>query len=631
MPPQQKNEQRNRFKLGEILLAQNFISTEQLDHALEQQSRTGESLGATLLSLGYIDDETLGNVLGKQIEISQRKRLGEMLVDQGYISETQLSKALESQKTLGKKLGRVLIELGYLDENKLLDVLAAQLDFQHVRLDNFNFDNSIIKHIPEEMARAYKCIPLYVHQKVITVAIADPTNLRTIDHLKFKTGLKVEPVIATEHEIVSAIERTYSGDREALAALLGSESTADLDIVDNKDEEEEITVDAEGQQVVKIVNLLVTEGIQEGASDIHLEPQESYLRLRYRIDGDLVERNPIPRSLMAQVISRLKILSGMDIAERRKPLDGRFTIRHLGREVDLRVSTFPVHLRGQGSREKMVIRILNFDTSRIDLKRIGFSRDMYEKFLKIISAPNGIVLVTGPTGSGKSSTLYACIKHVLSPEVNIVTMEDPVEMNLEGVNQGQINPKAGFTFAAGMRSILRQDPDIIMLGEMRDFETAQMAIQAALTGHLVYSTLHTNDSAEAFTRLMDMGVEPFLLTACIRGVLAQRLVRGLCPKCKEAYEPDAELLKFIGVRPGTQFYRGKGCSFCGQSGYKGRLGIFEFLVPDHQIHEMVYTKASSESMKNYAVKNLGMTTLRRDGLEKALAGLTSIEQVLSVS
>lgn len=631
MPVIPKNEQKNRFKLGEILLAQNHISAQQLDHALEEQARTNESLGAALMKLGYIDDDTLSTVLGKQIEISQRKRIGEMLVDQGYITEQQLLKALETQKTMGKKLGRVLVELGFLDENRLLDVLAAQLDFQHVRLDNFNFDANVIKYLPEEMARTYKCIPLYIQNKTLTIAIADPTNLRTIDHLKFKTGMKIEPVIATEGEIITAIERTYSGERDALAALLSSETSNDLDIVENKDDEDDVPIDAEGQQVVKIVNLLVTEAIQDGASDIHLEPQETHLRLRYRIDGDLVERNPIPRSLMAQVVSRLKILSGMDIAERRKPLDGRFTIRHQSKEVDLRVSTFPVHLRGQGSREKMVIRILNFDTSRIDLKRIGFSRDTYERFLKVISAPNGIVLVTGPTGSGKSSTLYACIKHVSSPEVNIVTMEDPVEMNLEGINQGQINPKAGFTFAAGMRSILRQDPDIIMLGEMRDFETAQMAIQAALTGHLVYSTLHTNDSAEAFTRLIDMGVEPFLLTACIRGVLAQRLVRGLCPKCKEAYEPEPELLKSIGIRPGTQFYRGKGCSQCGQSGYKGRLGVFEFLVPDHKVHEMVYAKENSEAIKQYAVKSLGMSTLRRDGLEKALAGLTSIEQILAVS
>lgn len=621
---------KNRFKLGEILLSQNHINSQQLEVALAEQSRTGESLGAVLISHGFIDEEILSAVLGKQIEITQRKRIGEMLVDQGYITEQQLHKALEAQKTMNKKLGKCLVSLGFLDESKLLDVLAAQLDFQHVRLDNFNFDDKVISIIPEEMARTYKAIPLYITNKTLTIAITDPTNLRTLDHIKFKTSMKVEPVIATEAEIMAAIEKNYSKESEALANLLGKDSDADLEVVEQH-EDEDVLVDSEGQQVVKIVNLLVTEAIQEGASDIHLEPQENYMKLRYRIDGDLVEKNPIPRNFMAQVSSRLKILSGMDIAERRKPLDGRFTIRHKGKEVDLRVSTFPVALRGLGVREKIVIRILNFDTSRIDLKRIGFSKSTYEKFSDVIQLPNGIVLVTGPTGSGKSSTLYACIKHVQTPEVNIVTMEDPVEMNLEGVNQGQINVKAGFTFAAGMRSILRQDPDIIMLGEMRDFETAQMAVQAALTGHLVYSTLHTNDSAEAFTRLTDMGIEPFLLNACVRGILAQRLVRGLCKKCKEEYIPEDDLLVSIGIRPGTTFYRGKGCPSCNNTGYAGRLGVFELLVPDFKIHEMVYKRSPSEEIKSYAVRNLGMTTLRRDGLEKALAGLTTIEQVLSVS
>ncbi len=626
------SQSKKKAKLGEILISQKIINEDQLNRALLEQKSTGLSLGAQLIRMGIIDQDTLSAVLGKQIEISQKKRIGEMLVDQGYITKDQLELALQEQQKVGVKLGKILVHLGYLDEGKLLDVLAAQMDFQHVMLDNFNFDPNVTKLIPEEMARSYRAIPLYKSQNVLTIAIADPTNLRSLDHIKFKTGLSVEPVIATEAEITSAVDRIYSGGREALAELLNSDNiSGDMEVVEAKDVEEDVLADEEGQQVVKIVNLIVIEAIREGASDIHLEPQENRLRLRYRVDGELIEKNPIPKKLMNQVTSRLKILSGMDIAERRKPLDGRFTIRHKGQEVDLRVSTFPSTIRGRGVQEKMVIRILNFDVSQVNLSKIGFSNEVFSQFVNVINRPNGIMLVTGPTGSGKSSTLYSCIKHVLTPKINIVTMEDPVEMELPGVTQGQINPKAGFTFASGMRSILRQDPDIIMLGEMRDEETARMAIQAALTGHMVYSTLHTNDASEAFTRLLDMGIEPFLLTACIRGVLAQRLVRKICDKCKEEMELPEETLRTIGIRPGTVFYKGKGCNACNNTGYRGRMGLFEFLVPDEHINSMIFKRATSGEIKSYAVKNLGMSTLRRDGLQKALAGLTTVEQVLGAS
>jgi len=620
---------KNKAKLGEILLAQNYIQEDQLEHALIQHQQSGVSLGKVLVSLGYINEEALSAVLGRQIEISQKKRIGELLVDQGYIDNEQLETALNKQKEVDKKLGSVLVDLGYLTETKLLEVLAAHLDFQHVVLENFNLDPEVVAIMPEEMARSYVAIALYKTNRILTIAIADPTNLRSLDHIGFKTGYKIEPVIATEQEILSTIDGAYTDSGEALAKLLG-DSDDELEVIEIRDEDES-SVNEEGAHVVKVVNLIVTEAIRRGASDIHLEPQEHYLRLRYRIDGELLERNPIPKSVMSQVVSRLKILSGMDIAERRKPQDGRFTIRQKGREVDLRVSTFPCHLRGRGIIEKIVLRILNADASKIDLKKLGFTKSTFNEFSRLINLPNGIILVTGPTGSGKSSTLYSCIKHVSSPKVNIVTMEDPVELNIAEINQGQINNAAGFTFSAGMRAILRQDPDIIMLGEMRDQETARMAIQASLTGHMVYSTLHTNDSSEAFTRLLDMGLEPFLITACIRGVLAQRLVRKICDKCKIEIIPSDALLKNIGVRAGTPFYKGEGCSACNDSGYRGRLGIFELLVPDEKISSMVYKNASSDEIKDYAIKAGKLTTLRRDGIQKAARGLTTLEQILSAS
>ena len=623
---------RAKRKVGEILLSQGYINQQQLDHALEQHQTTGISLGTVLVKLGFIDEDTLNAVLGKQLEFSYRKRIGEILVDQGYITAAQLQEGLAKQKSMNLPLGKCLVKLGFIEEGKLLDVLAAQLDLQHINLENFKFQNNIVHMISEEMARSYKVIPLYEKDGVLTVAMVDPTNLRSLDHIKFKTGKDVEPVIGTEAEILAAIDRAYTGTKEKLSDLIGKDADGDL-VLDSKEEkdEPELIGDEEGRQIIKIVNLIVSEAIRLGASDIHLEPQEKNMRIRYRIDGDLMEQNTIPARLMVQIISRLKVLGGMDIAEKRRPLDGRAHIQYKGKEVDLRLSTFPVLLRARGVVEKMVIRIIDPNTEVAGLDKMRFSQTVFPVISQLVDLPDGIILVTGPTGSGKSSTLYAFIKHVNVPGVNVVTMEDPVEKNIAGISQGQINNAAGFTFAAGIRSILRQDPDIIMLGEMRDKETAEMAIQAALTGHLVFSTLHTNDAAGAFTRLLDMGLEPFLVTSCVKGVLAQRLVRRICEKCKQQVEIPDVVLQNIGIRPGTPFYQGKGCTHCNNSGYKGRIAIFELLVPNEHIHKMILERKSSEEIKNFAIRNLGMATLRRDGLEKALQGLTTIEQVVAVS
>lgn len=622
--------QRRRKKLGEILVAQGFVTEEKLSHALQEHKRTGISLGTVLVKMGFISEDDLTSVLGEQIQLNQRKRIGEVLIDQGLLSPEQLQMGLDEQKRSGEQLGKCLVKLRFITDEKLVDVLSAQMDVQHVMLENFNFNRRLVASIPEEIARKYKVIPLFEREGVITVAMADPTNLRTIDHLKFKTGREIEPVIASEKSITSAIERNYSAGLETMTELLGNVQPVELDVVSQEEDTGKLT-DEEGAQVIKIVNIIVSQAITEGASDIHIEPMDKYARLRYRIDGNLIEKNPIPLQMRAQITSRLKIMSGMDIAEKRKPQDGRFQLRHEGREIDMRVSSFPVMTRYRGVNEKIVMRILDPQSANRSLVDLGFLPAMKAQFEEIIKKPNGIVLVTGPTGSGKSSTLYAGLQSIYDVSLNIVTMEDPVEYNLDGIIQGQINVKAGFTFADGMRSILRQDPDVIMIGEMRDHETCQMAIQAALTGHLVFSTLHTNDSASAFTRLLDIGIEPFLIASTVIGVLAQRLVRAICPRCKEAYDPPVELLQRLGLRPGLKLYRGKGCSNCKNSGYRGRIGLFEFLVPDHELQKLILKAGIADDIKQYCMKRGNFDTLRRDGLRKALEGLTTVEQVLGAT
>ncbi|MBN1578238.1 MAG: Flp pilus assembly complex ATPase component TadA [Chitinispirillaceae bacterium] len=623
--------ERRRKKLGEILIAQGMINEEQLLFALQEHKRTGVSLGIVLVKLGYISEDELQSVLGQQIQLDQRKRIGEVLLEQGLITQEQLQRGLEEQRKSGMRLGKCLVKLGFISEMKLVDILSAQLDIQHVVLENFSFSRKLVRIVPKEMAEKYKVIPLFQQEGVITMAMADPTNLRTIDHLKFKTGKEIEPVIATEKSIIEAIEKNYSDELEDMSTLLGEVTgNEELDLVATEEGTETVT-DEEGAQVIKLVNLMINKAIEEGASDIHLEPLEKYVRLRYRIDGDLQEKNSIPLQLRAQITSRLKIMAGMDIAERRKPQDGRFQIRHEGREIDLRVSSYPVMTRKRGVNEKIVMRILDPDSKQLTLDQLGFLPKTSELFNNLIKRPDGIVLVTGPTGSGKSSTLYTALQLIYDISLNIVTMEDPVEMHLDGICQGQIMPRAGFTFADGMRAILRQDPDVIMIGEMRDTETCQMAIQAALTGHLVFSTLHTNDSPSAYTRLLDMGVEPFLITSTVIGVLAQRLVRRLCPRCHELYTPDPEVLARTGLRPGTQVYRGKGCKFCNHTGYKGRLGLYELLTPDEQMTKMILQRQPADLIKQHALKRGDFDSLRRDGLRKVIEGVTTIEQVLGAT
>lgn len=626
--------ERRRRKVGEILISQGLVTHEQLQHGLEEHKQSGVSLGTVLIGLGYISEDELGGVLGQQIKLSQKKRIGEVLLDQGMVNEEQLQEALLEQEKTGMQLGKCLANLGYISELEVIDALSAQLDVQHVVLDYFSFNRELLAKVPEDMARQYRVIPLFEKDGAVTIAMAEPTNQRTMNYLKFKIGKAVEPVIATERSIISAIDKNYVPGFEQISELLNASKIEELDVITEEEVEIEPLTVSEGAQVIQLVNLIISQAVTEGASDIHIEPMNQYLRLRYRIDGELVEKQQIPLNLHAQIVSRLKIMAGMDIAEKRRPQDGHFQVRHQGRAIDLRVSTFPSMTRSRGIFEKTVMRIIDQEVGGLELDQIGLLPKTFELFDWIIKRSGGIILVVGPTGSGKSSTLFAALQRLgfhYGDKKNIVTMEDPVEFILPGITQGQINVKAGFGFADGVRSILRQDPDIIMVGEMRDRETCEMAIQAALTGHLVLSTLHTNDAASTYTRLIDMGIEPFLIASTVIGILAQRLVPKICSRCKESYEPDPELLKKLGFEPGTTMYQGRGCKACDKSGYKGRLGLFEFLIPDRHVQELVLRRTAGSEIKEYCMENTGFITLRSDGLSKVLEGHTTIEQVIGAT
>ena len=625
-------------KIGELLLRQGVIDEDQLKHALSENERTKIPLPKILVRLGMVSEEVLTNILGVQLRNTTRMRIGEMLLKHSFITEAQLNKALEEQKKTGQRLGRTLVSLGFMPEERLVEILSAQFEVPYVKLTNFNIDSAVHNLISEDVCRTYKIVPLFVTDKTLTIAMTDPTNVRVVDIVKFKSQMDVDVVMANEKDVMAAIDRVYattaSGDSlESLLNKAKAEGSEELETVDREAEAQQdaALTDEEGQQVVKIVTSLIQEAIASHASDIHLEPQETFLKLRYRIDGDLQVQAPIPARLMPQILSRIKLLAKMDIAEKRKPLDGRFTVRYRGSEVDLRVSSFPVSLRKRGVCEKIVMRILDPNSGQFPLKDMGFAPIMFKQFKDAINSPNGIVLVTGPTGSGKSTTLYASIREILDPTINISTMEDPVELNIDGVNQGQINVAAGFTFAAGIRALLRQDPDVIMIGEMRDKETSSMAIEAALTGHLVFSTLHTNDSSGSFPRLLEMGLEPFLVATVMKGILAQRLVRRICKHCKEPVDISPELREELHLDPSMQFYHGRGCEHCDGSGYKGRCGIYEFLVPNEAVRNAVVKRASGDEIKQIAMRECNMITLRMDGMQKALEGLTTLEQVLGSS
>jgi len=552
-------------------------------------------------------------------------QLARVLLERGLVDEDRLLAALDAQIATRTALGPALVASGALTEDQLVVVLAEQAGMAYVDLDAVEIDREAVALVPGGVCRRHTVLPVAVEAGELVVATADPGNLLALDDLRSLTRMPVRPVVASRRALVQAIDRWVRADSEIAdlsQTLQGQEEAAgDLSQVGD-------TVSAD-TPVVRWVNLLVTQAIADRASDIHVEPAETEVRVRYRIDGVLKEQQSAPKSIQSSVISRIKVMSDIDIAERRKPQDGRLSVTHAGQKIDLRVATLPT-VWG----EKVVMRVLDNSTARLDLRDLSFSEHAFEVYGRAYAKPYGMILVTGPTGSGKSTTLYATVNVVSKPEINVITVEDPVEYRLPGINQVQVNPKAGLTFAGALRSILRSDPDVVLLGEIRDHETAQIAVEAALTGHLVLSTLHTNDAASAVTRLVEMGIEPFLVGSALDCVVAQRLARRLCAKCAETYEPSPADLRSAGFawpdpsRP-VELRRPVGCPACSGTGYRGRLALHEVMEVSEAIERHAVAGSSAQEIAATA-HGEGMVALREDGWQKVCAGQTSLEELLRV-
>jgi type IV pilus assembly protein PilB len=590
------------------------------------------------------------------------ERLGELLIKRNYITPEQLKKASEEQKLKGGRLESNLVKLGYIKEDELLSFLSAQYRVPSVKISKMEINPSVIKLIPSSISKKYFIIPINRVGPKLTLAMADPSNIVVIDEIKFMTGFNVEPVVASETEIIDAVKKYYGGggnvaglgtvnfqsndfdldeDKNAAAneGIMLDDDVVDVDdfdklvhgAVDNvevveADQNLDESIDMQGP-IIKIVNGILIKAIKLGASDIHFEPYERTFRVRYRIDGVLRRDMALPIQIKNAMTSRLKIMAKLDIAEKRLPQDGRIKLRlGKGREMDFRVSSIPV-LYG----EKVVLRLLDKSALQLDMTKLGFEDSSLADLKAAIHKPVGMILVTGPTGSGKTTTLYSALSELNKESENIITAEDPIEYNFMGINQVQMHEEIGLTFASALRSFLRQDPDIIMVGEIRDFETAQIAVQAALTGHLVLSTVHTNDAPGTISRLIDMGIEPFLISSAIILILAQRLIRKVCMECREAVKVHPQLLIDVGVPPDEvksfPVYKGKGCPLCNNTGYKGRVGLYEVMPMKEELKELVLSRASTSEIKKEAIR-LGMKTLRQSGIAKIKEGVTTIEEVL---
>nr|WP_169304858.1 ATPase, T2SS/T4P/T4SS family [Alicyclobacillus acidocaldarius] len=546
--------------------------------------------------------------------------MGELLVESGMLAPEQLEMALAEQRETGARLGDILINNGYITEQQLVEVLEFQLGIPHVILANMKIDPEVLKLVPERLAETYVLIPYRKSGNRLYVAMADPLDYYAIDDLRRSTNLVIMPAIATRQDIQAAISRHYRGNEVFETAVKSVAEAAPP----RGEPEPENRADS---PVVRALNQILIEAADAGASDVHLDPQADGVLLRFRVDGFLRTERVIPRNLQSGLVARVKILARLNIAEQRLPQDGRFEFAEGGRKVDVRVSTMPT-----AHGEKVVLRIFDLAKRAFNLDELGFSPANRAAFERMITKPYGAVLITGPTGSGKTSTLYAALKRLATPAVNVITIEDPIEYQLEGVNQVQVNPAAGLTFARGLRAILRQDPDIIMVGEIRDNETAEIAMRAALTGHRVLSTLHTNDAASAINRLIDMGVPAYMMASGVTGVVAQRLVRLVCPRCKHERPVtplEQELLEQNGFTA-DRLVEGRGCAACGNTGYKGRMAVQEVLEVDDDLARLVLTSRSTEDYLQ-AAKERGMRTMFQDGLEKALQGKTTVQEVLRVT
>jgi len=562
-------------------------------------------------------------------------RLGEILVKESLITQDQLQKALEFQRANGGKLGSCLTRMGFITDDDITGVLSRQYGVPSINLKYYEIDPNLIRLIPQDTALRYQVVPLSRVGSVLTIAMTDPTNVFAMDDVKFMTGFNVEPVVASEAAISDAISRFYgssSSNGEELTNLMRDLVEEELELAPEDEELDAASLEkaAEEAPIIKLVNLILTDSVKRGASDIHIEPYETEMRVRFRIDGMLQTVMTPPLKVKDAMTSRMKIMAKLDIAEKRLPQDGRIMIKYKAdgkkKELDFRVSTVPT-LYG----EKIVLRLLDKENLRLDMTKLGFEPESLKKFERSILKPYGMVLVTGPTGSGKTNTLYSSVARLNQVDTNIMTAEDPVEFQLGGINQVQMKEQIGLNFAAALRAFLRQDPNIILVGEIRDFETAEIAVKAALTGHLVLSTLHTNDAPSTISRLMNMGIEPFLVATSVNLICAQRLVRRICSNCKEEVEVPPQVLIDAGFAEEelktTKIYHGKGCSICNKGGYKGRTGLYEVMEINDELRELILVGASALELKKKAIEQ-GMLTLRRSGLVKIAAGLTTMDEVL---
>lgn len=568
---------------------------------------------------------------------SLKDKLTDILIKGNLLKKKDLDKALEIQKRSGGSLGKILVDQGFISQKNLVVAMSSQLDIPPIDLTKYKIEKDLLKLIPEKVARQYTLLPLSKIGSVLTVVISDPLNVFAIDDVKMMTHFKIDLVIASEGEIKDAINSYYgtTAQTQEISKILEEIKTGDdVEIVEEERiDVSEVTEESQKAPIVKVVSLILNEAIKKRASDIHIEPCEKFLKVRYRIDGSLHDVFTLPKKNQNAVLARLKIMSKLDITETRLPQDGRFKISYEGKEIDFRVSVLPITFGG-----KVVLRILDKSSINIGLEKLGFLPQPLGTFRTALARPYGMILVTGPTGSGKSTTLYSIITQLNVSERNIITLEDPVEYEQEGITQIPARPEIGLTFAAGLKSVLRQTPDIIMVGEIRDFETADIAIKASLTGQLILSTLHTNDSAGAITRLIDMGVEPFLVASSLILASAQRLMRKICDSCKEEMAIPEDVLDRLGLESPAMkkrnirtFYKGRGCSRCNDTGYYGRIAILEALLIDDKVRSLIMRKASSDEIKEYAIKEKGMMTLRDNAIENCIMGITTLEEVLRVT
>lgn len=547
-----------------------------------------------------------------------RKRIGDLLVESGVITEEQLKKALSEQRELKMRLGDVLITQGYISQQQFIEVLEFQLGIPHVQIYRQKIEQKVISLLPQKIVEQHCVLPLRIEGNRIILAMADPLDYFAIDEIRILTGLRVEPVIASKEELLRAITRYYglTGSIEQISQSMQAREEEVLQTAQDND-----------SPVVKTVNQIILQAIQMNASDIHFDPQEDGLRIRYRVDGVMRGERTLPTGMLPVIVARVKIMANLNVAERRLPQDGRIELDIEFHRIDIRVATLPT-IHG----EKIVMRVLDMSSSLTEIHKLGFSVRNEDYFRRSIHKAYGVVLLTGPTGSGKTTTLYSALAHLNREDVNVITIEDPVEYQLPGINQVQVNTVSGLTFARGLRSILRQDPNIIMVGEIRDAETAEIVVRAAMTGHLVLSTLHTNSAVNSISRLIDMGVEPFLIASAVNAIVAQRLVRKICPHCAEAYEPpedEAVQLRKYGLDSG-KLYMGRGCGECARTGYKGRAAIHEVLMLDDGLRALILDKRPDHEYLEYA-RSRGLIPLIEDGLHKAVAGVTTITEVFRVA